>query len=242
MIINHRNSSMDRQENLMSVISYFKNICEIIVVEQDDSSKISLSPDIKHIFVKNNGLFNRSWGFNIGVKYASFDKICFNDNDIFMDIADFTRGIDGLNDCDTINPYSAVYDLDQGKSLDFKRYGTFPTMDGFGRGGTNYSGGMLFMNKNNFYKIGGWDEQMRGWGGEDDLMTHKIFNLLSSRTLEQKAYHLYHSRGINDNHLHTHYHINLNRLGFIRSLTGSSLLNEVEKYQIGDENKYIREN
>ena len=91
MIINHRNSSVDRQENLLSIISYFKNCCEIIVVEQDDNSKISLPNDIKHIFIKNSGLFNRSWGFNVGVKSANFDKLCFNDNDIIMNLDDFNQ-------------------------------------------------------------------------------------------------------------------------------------------------------
>jgi hypothetical protein len=238
MIINHRGTSEDRYKNLIAVIDYFKAFCdEIIVVEQDSSPKLNID-GIKHIFVKNDGLFNRSWGFNIGINNATNEKIIFNDNDIFIDLNHLRDSYILLDNYNAVNPYSKIIDLSMDISNAFITTKQLPKVNTGGRSGINFSGGMLLMNKSAILAIGGWDEDMRGWGGEDDLMTHKIFNLCTHEECNNTAYHLHHSRFITDTHQHDHYNINLLILSKIRSLNSDQLKEYYSNKIIGDINKY----
>lgn len=236
MIINHRDSSPDRTLNVNTIIDYYKPcIDEIIVVEQDSVQKLSV--DTKHFFVKNDGLFNHSWGYNVGLQHSSNSKIIFNDNDIILDMSDLITSLEQLDYYDTVNPYSLIIDLDQAESIDFASSKQLPVKRE-GREGVNYASGMLLANKDKFISIGAWDEDVRGWGGEDDLMTYKIFNMLSHKEMNYDAYHLYHSRFITDTHKHEHYLKNLKVLTNIRSMNREQLFEYYNNRSIGNTNKY----
>ena len=80
---------MDRLVNLKKMIDWalgFQGI-EIIVVEQDKKEKLMANTllGVKHIFTKSELPFNRSWAFNVGLKWASTNAIVFSDADLIMD-------------------------------------------------------------------------------------------------------------------------------------------------------------
>ena len=53
--------------------------------------------------------------------------------------------------------------------------------------------------KDALMKIGGWNEDFIGWGGEDDYQTMKVKHFLKWVELKSRCYHLYHERVAPDN-------------------------------------------
>lgn len=199
-IITHRSSSPDREANLYTVTNFLvQNVpeIEIIVVEQDSQpSPLFLPSTVKHIFAKNDGLFNRSWGFNIGYRKASHDAIAFGDNDIILPPEAIRESSKLCLKHGTISPYSRtkLLDLTQEYTKKLSMLCRIPEeLHGTWRIAP-YAGGVLFMSKEAFKTVGGWEERIRGWGGEDDHMTIKIVKLVGRCQELQDSYalHLYH--------------------------------------------------
>ena len=92
IIISYRESTEERRNNLKYLLDYLSYIqdrnTEILIIEQDDESKIDWLDEIrgkeyiKHIFIKNPGIFNKGWGYNIGSKLAESDILIFSDADL----------------------------------------------------------------------------------------------------------------------------------------------------------------
>jgi len=233
-IITHRSSCHYRVQNLYSVTQHLlKNIpnIEIIVVEQDaQPSSITLPPQVKHYFVYNSGLFNRSWGFNVGFTNATNAVLVFGDNDIILPPKAIFESTVLCPQYQTISPYptGSIIDLSLNKtsffittqSINYEHYKDQSTRIG------PYAGGVIFMTRDAFIKLGGWEEQIRGWGGEDDHMTIKI-NRRLKHTFEINnsfALHLYHRPNnlFNDPSLKTEnpcYQNNLQQIANIKNMT-----------------------
>ena len=72
-IISYRHST-ERFNNLKRTLEWVNAFSggEIILVEQDKNSKLQDTKlPCRHIFLKSNMPFNKSWGFNVGLKYAN---------------------------------------------------------------------------------------------------------------------------------------------------------------------------
>jgi hypothetical protein len=141
--------------------------------------------DINHLFLANNGTFNKGWSFNVVVKnmpnyqyygFGDADIIC-PDIDSFCDrivehtivkpkkaFRPFVNRLDMLlADCQLVNTYTdlaATYPLVKQKLQKHD--------------GLSFASNMIFMSKETFETIGGWDEIFRGWGRYDDFVTHKL--------------------------------------------------------------------
>jgi predicted glycosyltransferase involved in capsule biosynthesis len=233
----------DRIFNLRKTIDWvnsFSNV-EIILVEQDKHSKISeLNLDCKHIFIKSNQPFNRSWAFNVGTKRAKSNIIVFADSDLVMKPQDFVNGVKALESYEMVSPYNSVIDLTQEESnLPFDK---MISIDRPGRGETDHqkiqlAGGISIFRKSAIEKIAGWNESFLGWGGEDDFQSIKIKNFLTWHELEAKCFHLWHFREQPDINL---YQRNLQILQQAQKLTKDELAihinNTIKK--IGIKNLY----
>jgi len=199
----HRN---DRIHNLKRTLDWLYGFggVEIIIMEQDKKSKLIDYPirGVKHYFTQSDQPFNKSQAFNAALKYSKTDVIVFGDCDLIMDPNKFISALNLLNEYECVSPYSRVIDLNPnevGLSLDqmFK-------LDRAGRGETDIqkiclSGGIIFYRKEAIYKIGGWEEQFIGWGGEDDFQSHKSKQLLTCfEQMGTTCYHLWHERGVPD--------------------------------------------
>ena len=67
-------------------VNTFKDV-EVILVEQDNHSKIGhLDLKCKHIFVKSDKPYNRSWAFNVALRRSNSDVIIFGDSDLMSKI------------------------------------------------------------------------------------------------------------------------------------------------------------
>jgi len=191
---------IDRLQNLRRVLDWINgfNGVEVLIVEQDKHSKIShLNLKAKHIFIKSNLPYNRSWSFNVALKNSNSSVIVFGDSDLIMEPNQFIAGLQALQSYEMVSPYHTVVDLTPSETgLPMEEV---MKIDRPGRGETdnqkiNISGGISMFRKESISKIAGWNEDFIGWGGEDDYQTLKVHNFLSWTELRAKCYHLYHDK------------------------------------------------
>lgn len=191
---------MDRLQNLKRVLEWINgfNGVEVLIVEQDTHSKIkNLNLKAKHIFVKSNMPYNRSWAFNVALKYANSPLLVFGDSDLVMNPNEFIEGLKALQEYEMVSPYYSVVDLTQQESgLDFNQ---ILQINRPGRGENdnqkiNISGGIAMFRRDAIARIGGWNEDFIGWGGEDDFQTMKVKNFLKWTELKYRCFHLYHAK------------------------------------------------
>lgn len=191
---------LDRILNLRRVIDWlsgFSNI-EIILVEQDSHSKIShLNFKCNHIFIKNDGPFNKNWSLNVGLRRAQGDVVVFGDSDLIMHPEQLIEALDQTANYDFVNPYQSVIDLTPEESQ--ANLSEILTLNRAGRGETDHQkvpicGGITIFRKDALYKIGGWSEMFWGWGAEDDYQSLKVKQFLNWKQMPHKCYHLWHQR------------------------------------------------
>lgn len=228
-IIGYRHS-IERLHNLKRTLDWingFSNV-DVIVVEQDTHSKIShLNLNCRQIFAKSNEPYNRSWGFNIGLKNSKTEAIVFSDSDIIMNPNDFINAIKQLEIYDMVNPYKSVLDLlPQETNLPIEG---LLNINRPGRGENdnqkiNLCGGMSMFRKSAITKISGWNEQFQGWGGEDDYQAMKVINFLNYKEMDYKCYHLYHEKETPDM---KYYQNNLQILKKTASLSKEDLVKSI---------------
>ena len=107
---------MDRLSNLKRVLEWINgfNGVEVLLIEQDRHSKVkNLNLRAKHIFVKSDMPYNRSWAFNIALKYAQSPILVFGDSDLMMNPNEFIEGLKALQSHEMVSPYYSVVDLTQ---------------------------------------------------------------------------------------------------------------------------------
>ena len=76
-----------RRANLETVLAWLKPqpLAEVIVVEQDEAPTLGdfkSFPGLRSLFAYNPGPFNKSWGFNIGVRASTGSLLAFGDADV----------------------------------------------------------------------------------------------------------------------------------------------------------------
>jgi len=198
-VIGYRHN-LERLKNLRRVLDWINGFAkvEVLLVEQDTHSKIShLGLKAKHIFTKSNMPYNRSWAFNVALKYANSNIIVFGDSDLIMEPNQFIAGLQAIQTYEMVSPYHSVVDLTaQESNLPVEQV---ININRPGRGETdiqkiNISGGIAMFRRDAIQKIGGWNEDFWSWGGEDDFQTMKVKNFLSWTELQAKCYHLYHEK------------------------------------------------
>jgi len=203
-VIGYRHKA-DRIINLRKVLEWlsgFSNM-DVILVEQDTHSKIShLSLPVKHIFIKSNKPYNRSWAFNVALKRTTNPIIVFGDSDLIMDPEEFVKSINELNIYDVVSPYSSVLDLTADESN--YPFNMLPKITRPGRGETdnqkiNLCGGIVLFKTEAAIRIAGWNEDFLGWGGEDDFQTLKVQKIgLTWKEMPFRCYHFWHQREQSD--------------------------------------------
>jgi hypothetical protein len=241
-IIGYRHN-IARLNNLRRVLDWINGFSgvEVILVEQDKHPKINhLNLRAKYVFTKTNLPYNRSWAFNVGLKYSTSNLIVFGDSDLIMHPDDFINGLKSLDQYEMLSPYNSVLDLNPQES-------TLPLEEIVkisrpGRGETdnqkiNISGGISMFKKDAIYKIAGWSEDFIGWGGEDDFQTIKVQHFLKWTELKAKCYHLYHDKAHPDQKW---YQRNLNLLNKFANLSADEVRKTLGPTlpKIGMKNRY----
>jgi glycosyltransferase involved in cell wall biosynthesis len=245
-IIGHRGNLPQRVRNLGIVLNWLKNFkYEVILVEQDSVPKVKYLSEkfnIKYFFAKNEGIYNRSWGLNIGYRNATGDIIVCADNDMVM----FPKELqDSLLQCTNeeykcVSPFQYLFDLSNEQTENIVKTNAFGHTGSY-RHGTNLCSGIVAFTRNCFEEMGGWDERLRGWGGEDDAVLIKLNRLgIKHKFIPYNCYHFFHERTKYDTHLHENYNNNLNILNELNTLDATILKEQTsESFKTcGDINKY----
>jgi len=206
-IISYKESDEYRKINLIALLNYLSKILdnksEIIIVEQDSKSKIDWLMDIKkheqinHIFVKNDGIFNKGWGYNIGVKESNGEYLVFHDSDLFLKLNSYYPLLNLLDKFDVINPYKILYGLDEIETRTFVKnnYDFNLTEDKKQYLNSPISGGVFMMKKEKYLLLKGFDEKCYGWGPEDCIFDVKIHKMkLSVYNSGDITIHVYHPK------------------------------------------------
>lgn len=191
----------EREANLKRVLAWLGHFpdLDVVVVEQDNYKRFSPPQGVRHVFARSTAPYNRSWGFNIAYRESDSPHIVFGDSDIIMNVGEFKSSVEAAASLDVVSPYSSVLDLTSQESLvDLDRMASITRA---GRGErdnqkTNLCGGVVIFSRDAFERVGGWDEDFVGWGGEDDMMTFKVHAAgLRTASLPFRCFHLWHPRG-----------------------------------------------
>lgn len=209
IVVTHRDVDGFRERNLAMVLCHMSGLsgAEVIVVEQDRRPRLRLGDcgiAVRQCFAYNPGLFNKSWGLNVGVRMARAPVLLLLDGDILLETEAVQAAVDACrHGVSAVNPYNELIDLsadDSDAVCDGRR-----NLEQVHRHRSNRSwvkenpcfcGGAYFMDAEFYREIGGQDERFEGWGGEDDAMSLKTV-CLAQRTMtlaDAHAYHLYHPR------------------------------------------------
>lgn len=252
IIISYRESSEERKFNLQTVLDYLSyiqdNKTEILIIEQDTESKIDWLPSIKgnefikHIFVENDGIFNKGWGYNIGAKAAVSDILIFHDSDLILRPQTYNLSISFLENYDIVTPYKSIVYLDENSTRKIKdsKY-SFNIANGFSPIITGViSGGIFMIKKSTYIGLKGFDEDCYGYGHEDDIFDEKARKMdLTIHTINDTSLHLFHKVAKNNNDLYYSFlAINKQLFSDYINFTKDDIINKINSIEDwGDDDK-----
>jgi len=197
-----KTSDENRERNLRFVLGWVSRKLpesKIVVVEQDKKPSYVPAENVGHMFIENDGPFNKAWALNCAAVRAETKKLAFGDCDIVLRDEVLYHSLQFLETCEAVSSYQkGIVYLSEEESAS-ARSKEEPSQWAFAPRSRPpramhipFAAGLFFIRKSGFEKVGGWDEEFEGWGGEDDAMSHKIKNLLPWVWLDHPAYHLYH--------------------------------------------------
>lgn len=243
--------SPDRLLALKAIVAWLNgfNAIEIIVVEQDNCPKINyMDLGCKYHFIQNDETpFNKSWSLNVGLKYATSDIIAFGDSDLMVHPNYLIKSISLLSDdaeTDMISPYNRDSVIDLKLSEMNLPFDDMENINRVGRGKAKgdirkvpLCGGVNIFKRQAIEKLGGWDEEFIGWGGEDDFQSFKVEKMLRYREMDNRAYHIPHKLSKIDE---VFYKRNLEVLSKLKNLSDKQLGEYIKRTcgKVGALNKY----
>lgn len=223
-LITFRDSDGTRLPLLKAVTARLAELSrlEVIVVEQDAASRLeseNLGPNVKRLFVFNDGPFNKSWGLNVAARSASHELLVIGDADMIMPGEALDRALTVCRDhYDAVNPYSNLVDLTEAETRSLLQGDTRiadiqrALLQDRRPEGEHlcFCGGICLYRREVYFALGGMDERFLGWGGEDDAMSANLERYTNRIAVQRDtvAYHLWHPRPSERYH-HPHYRRNL---------------------------------
>ena len=206
VVITFRAAHPSRVAALMRVLAHYAALpgVEIIVVEQDGAPALlpAFPPMAKRLFVHNPGVFNKSWGSNVGAVQSERGLLLFADADLLVAPNALIRA---LRLCRgrvaAANPFDRIVDFNDADSTALIAGAAAPDWkrsDGRDRRrdneALNFCGGAFAIRRDVFLSVGGFDERFLGWGGEDDAMAIKLTRagIALGQVQDSVALHLWH--------------------------------------------------
>lgn len=213
-ILPYRHKNQHRRKNLLLTLNWITKIKKILsdnyelrldicVVEQDKEISNTVPTDqITHIFIHNDGIFNKGWAFNVVVKqFPQYSYYGFCDADIITSNIPYFCG-QLVHHCVKLHtkafrPFNNRFDTDISDMVLINTVDNVINIPQNGltkHGGLSFASNMIFMNKETYDQIGGWDEFFNGWGRYDDFITYKLKVIcqLNEVCVDIDAIHLWH--------------------------------------------------
>lgn len=238
-IIPFKLSSMDRFENLKTILTFLKSIdIKTIVVEQDNFNKVRFD---NILFIHNEKPFNKGWGMNCGAMSSNKPYLLFWDADMIVEKQHVISALEMFDEYDVVKPYNAnkVCDINGLNTNLFRKSMNFDIVRNSKiRTGCPYGGGIFGIKRDIFVSIGGFPEEFEGWGCEDEAMSTKIKLLTKYHENDNPGYHMFHQRSTYDKAYHNLYNKNVEILNRYNDMSKDDLLNHISKDNIGNKDKY----
>ncbi|GAA3820136.1 glycosyltransferase family 2 protein [Streptomyces chiangmaiensis] len=195
-----------RARNLGAVLSALehqtaeRSSYQITVVEESDVPTVSTRPGTavdNYIHVEYTGPFNRALAMNRGAEQAADDSIlCLLDGDILPDRDFILRNAARVSQAPgrLHLPYSDMFCLLPGDAAAMASNGYHPGRDYNGYLITHPVGGCVWITREAFKSAGGFDENFKGWGGEDRDFADRADKVAPILRHPELLTHLYHER------------------------------------------------
>jgi len=185
IILHYRKDSDDREANLRSVLTFFKEtfeLKEIIIVNDDKQLDTSLSDittehAITGLFLQNDSLFRKSLSFNGAAKIATGRVLAFWDVDVIIDPVFIEESYNKIlsNEADHVYPFNGTFIDVQKMTIPILKNKEFSKLyemwlskhDSLDFASNQSPGGCNLISKDAFWKINGYDDRFIGWGFED---------------------------------------------------------------------------
>lgn len=250
-LITYRESgSPDRRENLLTVLRWLAQWPDVqtIVIEQDTVAR--LEPGLPSagdpLLAYNPGPFNKGWGLNVAARLSRNPLLAIGDADV---LAPHTLA-EAVERCrqgqhSAVKPYRRVADLTPEES-ERVRGGNWGSMPARARDAARhrgpFAGGLFVIQRDAYWRLGGFDERFRGWGCEDSAMTVKLrrAQVPSAMIDAQPALHLWHPRSQETTFGQPYHHANMQLLADYRAYTDAEFATvcEVQRQMMGNLHKY----
>ena len=195
--------SNDRVNNLDITIDYLNHYfdTEIIICEQGPVPVLeNRYSSCKYVFHQIDEFFNRQKGVNIAARHSTKPFIAHYDADILLEPEQITKTVDALRskEVEFVLPYNGhFYDVPKqfhAQIADTKTLTGFTVNDCelFTVRGV---GGVVFFDRNVFWKNGGANENFKGLGYEDNEIFDR-FRILKTKMarINKPLFHLNHVR------------------------------------------------
>jgi hypothetical protein len=196
-------------ENLISVLQWLVEIkkmlylgedikLKIIVIEQDSTSRLIIPKNIaiyiQHLFIYNNGSYNKGWAFNVGYFHFSADYYFFASHNIIMKKENIINVFKTCFKYEAVKPYLSIYNSSEDYSLD-ENFDPLIWVDPINftqRQDLCFANGIVGVSYIAIKSISGWDERFRERGCEDFAFTAKInLFLYSTKIYSYSALYLW---------------------------------------------------
>ena len=224
------------------------------MVETGEKKRLDLPDNIKHIYAPSIE-FCHGWANNIGLRSSSRPIIIFGEADVFMNLDNLYDAYQKAISCEVVLPWKRFIRLDQTQSEMLMDQSTFhikkeefdahtwafPSEEDLVIDNTiNDGSGMVIMQKEAAFKVGGWEESVSLWGTVDTIQDIKIKALCNFEKLDYDLYHMYHPRSLSETPQHQKYADNLYLLQCIQEMSKDKLLKQIDRLtpNIGQLNKH----
>ncbi len=209
VVIPYKESEDVRKINMRIVLDYLVhiNIKNLIISEEYDYEPNTnwILEEYKNKFsfievtsTKSDGLFSRSNLINKGVQSSSTPFVCIQDGDVVLPKELYEYSLNLLcSGFDLVYPFNRKVNqiLDKQSFLKNFDFDDIFTKTEFR---PNSDGGMQFIRKESFMKIGGYNTNFKGWGSEDnEFILRVILSNLKYIRLNNSLYHLTHDKDTN---------------------------------------------
>lgn len=222
VIVPYRNDhSGHRRINAEAVLSWLSGLGTSLVLSEhsaEPDSKLSVPKGVRRIHTFSEGAFNKAQACNAGFASTTADVIAFVDADTVMDSRIFKAALTRVGNRDeVIRPFGSLDDLTPQETETYLASDTLPksaqTQRNDLRSGDTIPlcGGIVVLQRQRYFSVGGFDERFQGWGGEDDALSYALAR--TGATLRvvraEPAFHLWHDRDEHKRAGHAHYRTNV---------------------------------
>lgn len=191
--------STERLENLIYVVEYIQVYfhTHIIIIESGDqpTKEILEMEDVQYVFhKKTEDFFHRTKLLNSGIRLSRTRFVCLYDADVFFEPRAYAEAQKMCSEgYSMVYPYGGKF-VDVGR--DVLRNGDIAEFASFA---TNSVGGAVFINRGDYWDAGLENENIVGWGPEDNERLARMIKLgYKTCRVEGTCWHIVHPRGTND--------------------------------------------